>query len=61
MELDFKYKAEIIVKTTGINEATIDFLYECDPILNVECDKKMCGDCRHTKKMKYAKRFDIYD
>lgn len=50
----FKVKCEIII--TSIRN---EMLFECDPKLNTECKKTACGTCKHTKDIRFAKRFDI--
>jgi len=58
--MNYKLKAEIIVENTDKN-TTQKIFYECDPDLNTECNKRSCGDCKHTSNISFAKRFDVFD
>ena len=33
--------------------------YECDKDKNVECEKTICGDCKYTRNIEYAKELEI--
>lgn len=60
MNGNFKIKSEWVFtsvkKGTALN---VEVLYICDPNLNTECKKTNCGECTHTRNIKFAKRFDV--
>lgn len=64
-DVNFTINAEVIVTHDGKDGAPRPVVvFECDPLLNKECNKRSCfingGPCRQVRNVAYAKRHLLY-